>query len=149
MTTPALSGRDIALAHNATRAVLETVLADLDVTFLQFVQLNVLADAGGAVRRDQLVKRLVDNLKIGTDDANRAIESLVTADLAAPSADEPGTIERTSFGTTIHSQIRAATNQIVATLYDGLPTEDLVVTQRILATLTERANRKLEHAGRP
>ena len=148
MTTPALSGRDIALAHNATRAVLETVLADLDVTFLQSVQLNVLADAG-AMRRDQLVKRLVDNLKIGTDDANRAIESLVTADLAAPSADEPGTIERTGFGTTIHSQIRAATNQIVATLYDGLPTEDLVVTQRILATLTERANRELEHAGRP
>jgi len=148
MTTPALSGRDIALAHNATRAVLETVLADLDVTFLQSVQLNVLADAG-AMRRDQLVKRLVDNLKIGTDDANRAIESLVTADLAAPSADEPGTIERTGFGTSVHGQIQAATNQIVATLYDGLPTEDLVVTQRILATLTERANRKLEHAGRP
>ncbi len=147
-TTPALSGRDIALAHNATRAVLETVLADLDVTFLQSVQLNVLADAG-AMRRDQLVKRLVDNLKIGTDDANRAIESLVTADLAAPSAGEPGTIERTGFGTSVHGQIQAATNQIVATLYDGLPTEDLVVTQRILATLTERANRKLEHAGRP
>jgi len=101
------------------------------------------------MRRDQLVKRLVDNLKIGTDDANRAVESLVTADLAAPSAGEPGTIERTGFGTSVHGQIQAATNQIVATLYDGLPTEDLVVTQRILATLTERANRKLEHAGRP
>jgi DNA-binding MarR family transcriptional regulator len=147
-TTPILTGRDIALAHYATRAALETLLTDLGITFEQSVQLVALDDNGGAINRDQLVRRLVDGLKIDTDEANNKVDSLIDAGLATASSDAPQTFEFSEFGARIQSQIRAATTRIIDRLYGDLPADDLVVTQRVLATVTERANRELELAGR-
>lgn len=147
-TAPILTGRDIALAHHATRATLELLLADLGVTFRQSILLNALDD-GAAVSREQLVRRLVDGLKISTDEANGDVDSLIDASVATSATDAPQAFELTESGAAIQSQIRAATTRIIANLYGDLPPEDLVVTQRILATVTERANRELELARRP
>jgi len=143
-TTPILSGRDIALAHHATRATLQLVLTDLGITFQQSILTNALDD--DAVDREQLVRRLVDGLKIGADEATAIVDSLIDEGLAAPTADGQ-TLELTASGAANQSEIRAATTRIVATLYRDLPPEDLVTAQRVLATVTERANHELELAA--
>jgi len=145
-TPPILTGRDIALAHYATRATLGILLTELGITFEQSILLNALDDL--AVSRESLVRRLVDGLKIGADEATGAVDSLIDDGLATSAADAPQTFGLTSSGAAIQSQIRDATARIIANLYGDLPPEDLVVTQRVLATVTERANRELELVGR-
>ena len=138
--TPPLTGQEIALAANATRALLDALLAERETTFHSWVILNYTATSGGSVRREAVLARLESALKIDTARASAAIDEAASVGLATLDDDQLGL---TPEGTTRFEQIRAGSAAIVERLYADLPVEDQLTTRRILTTVTERANAEL------
>ncbi|TXS43260.1 MarR family transcriptional regulator [Streptomyces sp. uw30] len=137
-TTPLLDPRVIALAHYASRALLENVLARHGATFQWSVTLRLVAVADGPVDRDALVGGVVDALKIDPALAHSTVDELIAAELLAPQ--EPSAVRITDAGRELYSSTSAATAPITARVYAGIPKEDLAVAGRVLSLITERAN---------
>jgi DNA-binding MarR family transcriptional regulator len=134
-----LSGQEIALAANATRALLDSLLAETE-TFHRWVILNSAGSGGGSVARDAVVARMQSALKVDVATASAAVDEVVALGLATREEDR---LILTPDGTERYEQIRAGSAAIVERLYAGLPIEDLLTTRRILTTVTERANGEL------
>jgi hypothetical protein len=134
-----LSGQEIALAANATRALLDSLLAETE-TFHRWVILNSAGSGGGSVARDAVVARMQSALKVDVANASAAVDEVVALGLAMTEEDR---LTLTPDGAERYEQIRAGSAAIVERLYAGLPIEDLLTTRRILTTVTERANGEL------
>ncbi|MFF1448278.1 MarR family winged helix-turn-helix transcriptional regulator [Streptomyces sp. NPDC058274] len=144
-TTPVLlNGQVIGLAHYASRAALEAVLARTGSSFSQSVALRAVSDNGGTVERDRLVDRLVGALKIDESAARETVEELTALkQLETPA---PGQVSLTDSGRELYERIRAGGNEIAARLYAGIPAEDLAVAGRVLTLVTERADAELANS---
>ncbi|MCX5007815.1 MarR family transcriptional regulator [Streptomyces sp. NBC_00638] len=146
MTTspPPVNGQVIGLAHYASRAALERVLARSGTTFEQSVALRAVSDNGGTVERDRLVGRLTGALKIEESAARRTVDAMTAAKLL----EEPtaGQVSLTDGGRELFESIRTAGNEIAARLYAGIPAEDLAAAGRVLTLVTERADAELAEA---
>ncbi|MET9896531.1 MarR family winged helix-turn-helix transcriptional regulator [Streptomyces sp. NPDC006465] len=146
MTTspPPVNGQVIGLAHYASRAALERVLARSGTTFEQSVALRAVSDNGGTVERDRLVGRLTGALKIEEPAARRTVDAMTALKLL----DEPtaGQVSLTDAGRELFESIRTAGNEIAARLYAGIPAEDLATAGRVLTLVTERADAELAGA---
>ncbi|WP_328552069.1 MULTISPECIES: MarR family winged helix-turn-helix transcriptional regulator [unclassified Streptomyces] len=141
---PSVNGRVIGLAHYASRAALERVLARSGTTFEQSVALRAVSDNGGTVERARLVARLTGGLKIEESAAGRTVEEMTAHKLLAePSADQ---VSLTDSGRELFESIRTAGDEIAARLYAGIPAEDLATAGRVLALVTERADAELAGA---
>ncbi|MEU8990856.1 MarR family transcriptional regulator [Streptomyces sp. NPDC048558] len=140
-TTPLLDPRVIALAHYASRALLERVLARHGATFQQSVTLRLVNVADGPVERDHLVDGVVGALKIDAAEAHSVVDELIAAQLLAPQ--EPSRVRITDAGRELHERTSAETAPISARVYADLPTEDLAAAGRVLTLITERANAEL------
>ncbi|MER7976819.1 MarR family transcriptional regulator [Streptomyces sp. NPDC095817] len=145
--TPAVlpvNGQVIGLAHYASRAALERVLARSGTSFNRSVALRAVSDNGGTVERAWLVGRLTGALKIEESVARATVEEM-TADelLAEPAA---GQVSLTDAGRELFDSIRTAGNAIAARLYAGIPAEDLAAAGRVLTLVTERADAELAEA---
>ncbi|WP_028798714.1 MarR family winged helix-turn-helix transcriptional regulator [Streptomyces sp. 142MFCol3.1] len=140
-TTPPVNGQVIGLAHYASRAALEKVLARTGTTFHQSVALRAVSDNGGTVERDRLVGRLTGALKIDESQAHGTVEELTARKLL----DEPaaGHVSLTDSGRELFEAVRTGGNAIAARLYAGIPAEDLATAGRVLALITERADAEL------
>ncbi|MFD5073812.1 MarR family transcriptional regulator [Streptomyces sp. NPDC058371] len=143
-TTPLVNGQVIGLAHYASRAVLETVLARTGSDFSQSVALRVVSDNGGTVDRDRLVSRLVGALKIDESAARETVDELTA--LKQLDAPTPERVSLTESGRELFETIRAGGSEIAARLYAGIPAEDLAIAGRVLTLVTERANAELAKA---
>jgi len=139
--SPRLDPRVIALAHYASRALLEHVLARHGATFQQSVTLRVAALADGPVGRDHLVGQVTGSLKCTPEEAGSVVDELVNAGLLAPEG--PSAVRITDAGRDLHTTTSAETAPISARVYAGLPEEDLAAAGRVLTLITERANREL------
>ncbi|MCD9879455.1 MarR family transcriptional regulator [Streptomyces guryensis] len=139
-TAPTVNGRVIGLAHYAGRAVLERVLARHGATFQQQITLRPLAAAQGPVGRKALVVQVAGDLKVGVADVEGVVEELITKGLAASDASE---VWVTDPGRDFHTQVSAETGEISARIYAGIPAEELAAAGRVLAQVTERADREL------
>ncbi len=53
----------------------------------------------------------------------------------------------TAAGAARFGEIQGGISEITARLYGGLPEADLATAHRVLATVTDRANAELAHAG--
>ncbi|MGW3664384.1 MarR family winged helix-turn-helix transcriptional regulator [Streptomyces sp. NPDC005141] len=146
MTTspPPVNGQVIGLAHYASRAALERVLARSGTTFEQSVALRAVSDNGGTVERDRLVARLTGALKIEEPAARRTVDAMTALKLL----EEPTTeqVSLTDGGRELFESIRTAGNEIAARLYAGIPAEDLAAAGRVLTLVTERADAELAEA---
>ncbi|WP_369275069.1 MarR family transcriptional regulator [Streptomyces sp. R11] len=140
-TTPLLDPRVIALAHYASRALLERVLARHGATFQQSVTLRLVNVADGPVERDHLVDGVVGALKIEAAQAHSVVDELITAQLLAPQ--EPSQVRITDAGRELYERTSAETAPISARVYADIPTEDLAAAGRVLTLITERANAEL------
>jgi DNA-binding MarR family transcriptional regulator len=140
--TPTLTGQDIGQAEKATRAVLDALLAETDITFHQWVILNVMADSASPVELDALAQRLTHGLKIDRPTALGVIDDVVAKGLVSRSG-RPVSLMLTPAGDARHRAIRRGIDQITERLYGDLPPEDLATAHRILAIVTERANAEL------
>jgi hypothetical protein len=133
----------IGRSESRLRAVMYRVLADTGGTFHQWVALSITASHGGATGRAQLIGLVTD-----------AVADAVEAEAAVVELEAYGLLERSSesdvaitdAGHERHQRISAAIVQTTAPLYADLPPEDLVATQRVLRTITERATVLLDHA---
>lgn len=140
-TTPLLDPRVIALAHYASRALLERVLARHGATFQQSVTLRLVNVADGPVERDHLVDGVVGALKIDAAEAHSVVDELVAAQLLAPQ--EPSRVRITDAGRELYERTSAETAPLSARVYADIPTEDLAAAGRVLTLITERANAEL------
>jgi DNA-binding MarR family transcriptional regulator len=143
MTTspPPVGPRDIALAHYAGRALLETVLTRHGITFQQSVTLRLAALADGPVGREQIVDGVTDALKIDTAEVHRVLDELIAAQLLTP--DGSSDVRITDAGRELYATTSGETAPVTARIYDGIPPEDLAVTRRVLSLITERAGAEL------
>ena len=142
-TTPTLNGQIIGMAHYATRAVLEQLLAESGTTFHQGVALNATADKGGTVEQAGLVERMTGTLKIDRATAEATLTELTTAGLLEEAPGGGALLSLTDAGRERQAGISSGTKEIVARLYAGLPEEELAAAGRVLTTLTARANAAL------
>ncbi|MDQ0717989.1 DNA-binding MarR family transcriptional regulator [Streptomyces luteogriseus] len=140
-STPPVGPRDIALAHYAGRALLETVLTRHGITFQQSVTLRLAALADGPVGREQIVDGVTGALKIDTAEVYRVLDELIAAQLLTP--DGSSDVRITDAGRELYATTSGETAPITARIYDGIPAEDLAVTGRVLSLITERAGAEL------
>ncbi|MCX5563558.1 MarR family winged helix-turn-helix transcriptional regulator [Streptomyces sp. NBC_00038] len=141
--TPLVNGQTIGLAHYASRALLERVLARSGTTFNQSVALRAVSDNGGTVERAWLVGRLTGALKIDESAAHKTVAGMTDAKLLEPVA---GQVSLTDSGRELFEGVRVGGNEIAARLYAGIPAEELATAGRVLALVTERANAELADA---
>jgi DNA-binding MarR family transcriptional regulator len=141
LTTPLLNPRVIALAHYASRALLEHVLARHGATFHQSVTLRLVALGEEPVERDHVVDGVVGALKIDRTEAHSVIDELTGAGLVAPQG--PSQVRITDAGQRLYDRTTAETAPITARYYAGIPTEDLAAAGRVLTLITERADAEL------
>ncbi|MFG2872494.1 MarR family transcriptional regulator [Streptomyces sp. NPDC048338] len=142
-TAPAVDARVVALAHHAARALLEDVLARHGATFHQNVTLRAVAVAGESVGRDELVGEVTGSLKIDESVVLGVIEELTAAELLEADPADGSGLRLTAAGRERYESAAAASAEISARLYAGIPAEDLEVAGRVLTLVTERANAAL------
>ncbi|MFG2433860.1 MarR family transcriptional regulator [Streptomyces sp. NPDC048508] len=143
-STPAtlpVNGQVIGLAHYASRAALERVLARSGTGFNRSVALRAVSDNGGTVERAWLVDRLTGALKIEESVARATVEEMAADELLAEPA--TGDVSLTDAGRELFDSIRTAGDAIAARLYAGIPAEDLATAGRVLTLVTERADAEL------
>ncbi|GAA1400162.1 hypothetical protein GCM10009639_40820 [Kitasatospora putterlickiae] len=140
---PAVNGRVIALAHYASRALLEGVLTRHGLAFEQSVALRAVALAGGSLGRDALVADVVGSLKAPEPAVRAVVEGLVTAGLLAEDPAEASRLRYTEAGHALVDGTTAESGEISARLYAGIPAEDLAAAGRVLSLVAERANAEL------
>ncbi|MFG2293819.1 MarR family transcriptional regulator [Streptomyces sp. NPDC048603] len=145
-TAPAVNGRAIALAHHASRALLEGALDRHGVTFHQSVTLRAVAVAGESVGRDELVSAVTGSLKADESLVRGVIEELTAAKRLEEDPAEASRVRLTDAGRELYERTAAAGGEIAARLYADIPAEDLAVAGRVLALVTERANAELAGA---
>ncbi|MFG2309276.1 MarR family transcriptional regulator [Streptomyces sp. NPDC048566] len=139
---PPVDGRVIGLAHYASRAALERVLARSGTSFEQSAALRAVADQGGTVERAWLVDRLTGTLKIGDAAAHATVREMAARRLLTEQ--DAGQVALTGSGRHLFAAIRAESDAIAARLYAGIPAGDLATTGRVLALVTERADAESE-----
>jgi DNA-binding MarR family transcriptional regulator len=143
---PQLSTRLIGETESALGALLAPLLAEAELTFIQWVVLS-LAPAGGASRpsigRGRLVNEITKARKVDAADVSAAITELERAAALVTAGDQ---VTLTDLGQASFSRIRARVEEITDYVFD-LPPEDLAAAGRVLATVRARANSVLADMG--
>ncbi|WP_327412010.1 MarR family transcriptional regulator [Streptomyces sp. NBC_01233] len=142
----AVNARVIALAHHAGRALLEDVLVRHGATFHQSVTLRAVVAAGGSIGRDALVGDVSGSLKTDGSVVRAVIEELTAGKLLEEDPAQSSRVRLTDTGRGLYESTAAESAEIAARLYVGIPAEDLAVSGRVLALVTERANAELAGA---
>ena len=143
---PLLSTRLIGQTESALGALLAPLLAEADMTFLQWVVLSLTVDGGATspgIARDQLVDRITNIRKVDAADVSAAIAELENAAALVITA---GQVTLTDLGRASHSRVLARVEEVTNYVFD-LPAEDLAASGRVLATISARANSVLANAG--
>ena len=143
---PLLSTRLIGQTESALGALLAPLLAEADMTFLQWVVLSLTVDGGATspgIARDQLIDRITNIRKVDAADVSAAIAELENAAALVITA---GQVTLTDLGRTSHSRLLARVEEVTNYVFD-LPAEDLAASGRVLATISARANSVLANAG--
>jgi hypothetical protein len=143
---PQLSTRLIGETESALGALLAPLLAEAEMTFLQWVVLSLTAPGGASspgIDRDELIERIAHIRKVGAADVSAAIDGL---EKAAALVTAGGQVTQTELGRASFSRVRTRVDEVTGYVFD-LPAEDLAAAGRILATVSARANSVLAGAG--
>jgi DNA-binding MarR family transcriptional regulator len=140
--TPTLT-QSIGQAENALRAVLDSLLAETGITFVQWVALNLIARGGSAVQQEQLVGQISGALKLDQPTVPATLGELTTLGLITTPPGDPARIELTTAGDAQFHSLRQSIDSVTERLYGDLPVDDLATTRRVLGIVTERANAEL------
>ena len=143
---PQLSTRLVGETESALGALLAPLLAEADMTFLQWVVLSLTVPGGATspgLDRDQLIDRIASIRKVDAADVAAAIDELEKAGALVTAG---GQVTQTDLGQVSFGRVRARVDEITDYVFD-LPAEDLAAAGRILATVTARANSVLAGVG--
>jgi hypothetical protein len=138
-TVPPLSGQDINLAARATRLVLIAGLDTIDLTFEDWIIINLLG-TGQVADEPSLRQRLVSGLGLDDAEIRQLLSDLVATSLVDRSGDA---LHLSAEGERRWSQGQAVVADIVATLYAGVDPADLATARRVLVEVTARADARL------
>ncbi|UGQ11915.1 MarR family transcriptional regulator [Yinghuangia sp. ASG 101] len=139
-TAPAANTRVLGLAHYAARAVLEHVLARHGRTFAQQITLRAAATADTPRTPEGLAADVRDSLKADPADIRATIDELLAERLLV--ADGPHLVP-TDAGRDLLDAVAAETAPFSARIWADIPAADLAAAGRVLALVTERANKEL------
>lgn len=137
-----LNGQVLGRAAVATRAVLQTRLTRLGLTFEESVALNLLR--GGPRGSSDVLAAIRSGLKVEDDVARSTVRATVTRGLVV---DDGERLELAPAGRALTDELQRQTAGITERLYGDVPAEDLEVAGRVLLLVTERANAELASAG--
>ena len=143
---PQLSTRLVGETESALGALLAPLLAEAEMTFLQWVVLSLTAANGASspgIDRDQIIERIAHIRKVDAADVSAAIDEL---EKAAALVTAGGQVTQTDLGRASFGRVRARVDEVTGYVFD-LPAEDLAAAGRILATVSARANSVLAGAG--
>ena len=137
---PILTSRNIGLAENALRALLNKALQHTGLDYHRWVALKLVADGQWPIAVTTLIGQLKDFLKMDEASALAAINDLRTEGLV-----ETGDrISTTLRGRSLYERLCDETGEISRQIYAGLDPDDLAATHRVLSVITARANSLLE-----
>jgi DNA-binding MarR family transcriptional regulator len=147
MSQPAtLTGQDVGEAEGALTALLNQVLAGTNagITRTQYLALRVLAIRGPAASPAAIHDYLAGQPQVGLDrpqvaELFRGLEARGLVSGSAP--DGPGPIQLTPEGTALAAALADEVAALTKRLYADLDPDDLATAHRVLAEITERANR--------
>jgi DNA-binding MarR family transcriptional regulator len=141
---PILTGQHIGQAHYATRALLESSLAEAGLPFASWLMASFIATAGPVVTEAAAIERITGGLKVDDAAARTALDDLITKGYVHRATDtsEPS-VQLTDTGDALVRQLLAATSGIADRLYGDLSPADLETARRVLETVTARANAEL------
>ena len=143
---PQLSTRLVGETQSALGALLAPLLAEADMTFLQWVVLSLTVPGGATspgLDRDQLIDRIASIRKVDAADVSAAITELENAAALVTAGDQ---VTLTDLGQASFGRVRARVEEITDYVFD-LPAEDLAAAGRVLATVRARANSVLADMG--
>jgi hypothetical protein len=143
---PQLSTRLVGETESALGALLAPLLAEAEMTFLQWVVLSLTAPGGASspgIDRDQLIDRITNIRKVDAADVSAAITELENAEALVTAG---GQVTLTDLGRASFNRVRARVDEVTDYVFD-LPAEDLAAAGRILSTVSARANSVLANAG--
>lgn len=131
----------IGQTEKALNAILERQLAGTGITEPQWVTLTLTVAGGGAVDREELVRRVSGAAQFSQASVAERIAELTAAGFLRDGGD--GRVQVTDEGRARWTRVRAAIGPITQELWGDLPPEDLAVAGRVLSTVLERANAML------
>jgi len=137
---PILTSRNIGLAENALRALLNQALQHTGLDYHRWVALKLVADGHWPVPVATLIGQLKDFLKMDEAGALAAINDLRAQGLV----DTSDRISTTLRGRSLYERLCDETGEISRRIYAGLDPEDLAATHRVLSVITARANSLLD-----
>ena len=143
---PQLSTRLVGETESALGALLAPLLAEAEMTFLQWVVLSLTAPGGASspgMDRDQLIDRITNIRKVDSADVTAAITELENAQALVTAG---GQVTLTDLGRASFNRVRARVDEVTDYVFD-LPAEDLAAAGRILSTVSARANSVLAGKG--
>ncbi|PSM45359.1 MarR family transcriptional regulator [Streptomyces dioscori] len=137
---PVANARDLALAHYAARGVLEHVLARHGATFQQQVALRAAITSDTPQTPDDLVTQVQGYLKADPAGIRATLDELLAKHLLVA---DGAHLRPTEAGRELLTAVGAETAPVSARIWGGIPAEDLAAAGRVLALVTERANKEL------
>ena len=136
---PPLTGQDINLAARATRLVLIAGLDRIDMTFEDWIVINLLG-TGQASDVPTLRERLASGLGLEGGRVDQLLSGLVAMNVVERTDDA---IALAMEGQRRWRRGQAMVAELVATLYAGFGPDDLATTRRVLAEVTARAEAQM------
>jgi DNA-binding MarR family transcriptional regulator len=137
MTTPPVTGQDLGMAQNATRALLDDLLARSGTDFPEWLVLRMISQQGAAAR-DALRDGLAAGLALHPTAAERLLERTAARGYVRPDP-QTGHVGLTAAGAQRYQGLNDAVNGLTAQLYGDLDPADLAATGRVVREVTRRA----------
>lgn len=135
-----LTGQHIGQAANATRAILDAVLAREQTPYPTWIALRTLDTHGGAYEsRAAFETVLAEGLALVPSTVPGLVDELLWQGEIAQ--DASGRIALSESGWTHYDHLNGAVTAVAAQLYGDLDREQMAVAARLLGQITERANK--------
>jgi DNA-binding MarR family transcriptional regulator len=148
MAPPAtLTGQDVGEAEGALTGLLNQVLASTNtgITRAEYIALRVVASRGATESAAALQTFLASQPQLGLEDsaqASQLLQRLAARGLISGGASGGAApVRLTAEGAALNARLNEAVATVTRRLYADLPPEDLATAHRVLADVTERAQR--------
>jgi hypothetical protein len=133
-------GQLIGQAERATRALLDTMLARLDLPFEHWLALRLSSVSPGPFDRAGLARAIETGSGQPAHTAAAAVDGAISAGLLGVDGD---VVRPSAAGRAIHGEVVAAIETRTERLTAGLDRRDVAAARRVLAVVAERARAEL------
>jgi DNA-binding MarR family transcriptional regulator len=135
-TSPPLTGQDIGMAQNATRALLDNLLAGAGTDFSEWVVLRLISQNGGPIGRVALADNLSQGLTLVPADVERLLSrtgarGLIRQDIEGYAL--------TLHGEETYRRLSEEVARLTARIYADFDPDDLATTGRVLREVARKA----------